>query len=136
MDWISVFRIRIIFDADPDPLPGWWIRIRIRPKIEQIPIFFFLISKRCFFVVLILSLLFAYIKQNKWFLFKKLYFYNFGWFVCEFITIITRIQINVSGSGSGQMIRIRPNPDPDPKHCWLWKRREVIYQIKMFNLNL
>ena len=33
------------FDADPDPLPGWWIRIRvrfwirIRPKIEQIQFF-------------------------------------------------------------------------------------------------
>ena len=69
---------------------------------------------QCFFVV-IFSLLFAYIKQN---LFNKnLYFYNFGWFVCEFITIFfgTRIQINVSWCGSGQIIRIRP--DSDPKHC-------------------
>ena len=51
----------------------------------------------------------------------KIYSYNFGWFLCEFITIVfvtTRIRIHVSwsGSGSGQMIRIRP--DPESKH-WL-----------------
>ena len=88
-------------DADPDPdsLPGWWIRIRvririIRPIIEQVPIFFFLISSVqglkliTMFFCCNFSLIFAYIKQNQRLpLKKKIIFYNFGWFVCELITI-------------------------------------------------
>ena len=123
----SVFRIRFILmhgsasgitDLGPvlDPGPVW---IRIRPKIEQIPIFCLLILFCIRFKtnnnVLLLFWFWAYYSRilNKIsdFFKKKLYFYNFGWFVCEFIRTFfgTRIQINVSwsGSGSGPMIRIR-----------------------------
>ena len=69
---------------------------------KQIPIFFFLIffcnrykTHSDVFVVVILSLLFTYIKQNKWVLFKK-YSYNFGRYVCELITIYFLLP----GSGS------------------------------------
>ena len=55
---------------------------------------------------------------KKWFLEEeKLYSYNFGWFLCEFITRIifaTRIHVSWNGSGSGQTIQIQP----DPKH-WM-----------------
>ena len=71
-----------------------------------------------------MTLLFMCIKQKRD-LKKKIYSYNFGWFLCEFITIFfaTGIRFHVawSGSGSGprQMIWIRPDPDPDPKHCFI-----------------
>ena len=71
---IILMRIRIRGSAsgmmDPDPGPVL-DPIRIRPKIEQILIFFFLIFSvygfkliNDVFFVVILSLLFAYIKQN------------------------------------------------------------------------
>ena len=88
------------------------IRIRIRPKMEQIPILFFLIffcirfkTYNDVFFVIILSLLFAYMKQNKWFL------HNFGWFVCEFITIF--FWYPDPDPRFLMRIRIRPN-DTDP----------------------
>ena len=100
-------------------IPFILMQIRIRPKIEQIPIFFFLIffCKRfklitMFFVVVILSLLFTY-KQNKWFL--KLYSYNFGRFVCEFITIFL-----LPGSGS-----TFPEVDPDPAQWYESHRIQI-----------
>ena len=83
------------------------IRIRIRPKIEQIIIFFCIRFKTHNNVfVVILSLLFAYIKQN-----KKIYFYNFGLFVREFITIFFRYLD--PDQRFLKWIRIPPN-DTDP----------------------
>ena len=58
-----------------------------------------------FFLCAILSLLFTYIKQNKWFKIKIFYSYKFGWFVCEFITIY----LLLPGSRS-----TFPEVDPDP----------------------
>ena len=79
-DPLHLMRIRILILGsasgimDPGPVTDSnRIRLRIRPIIKQIPIYFFLIFffKRykthndVFFVVVILSLLFTYIKPNK-----------------------------------------------------------------------
>ena len=81
---------------------------------EQIPIFVLIFfceryktHNDVFFVIL--SLLFTYIKQNKRFCFKKLYSYNFGWFLYEFITIYFLLP----GSRS-KFPEVDPDPDPDP----------------------
>ena len=91
------------------------VRFRIRPKIEQSPIFFFLIFfckryKTNFFCNFELIIHVCILNKISNFFFFKLYSYNFGWFLCEFVRIFfaTRIRINVFWlrSGSGQMIRI------------------------------
>ena len=122
----SVLRIRIIWCGSADPLPGWWIRIRvwfwirIRPKIEQIPIFFCIRFKThndifccCNFELIIrvyeTKYVISFFLNYIFIILVDLYASLSRFFFC------TRIQINVSWSGSWPMIRIRP--DPDPKHC-------------------
>ena len=86
-----------------------------------------------FFLVVILSLLFVYIKQNEWFLKKKNYFFIILVDLYASLSRFcfgTRIQINVSWYGSGQMIRIRP--DPDPKH---WIPGTRYSALKQFTLD-
>ena len=74
-----------------DRLPGWWIRIRFR--FWTIFQFFSLLNKINYFFK------------------KKLYFYSFGWFVCEFITIF--FWYPDPDQRFLMRIRIRPN-DTDP----------------------
>ena len=64
------------------------------------------------FLLSFISLLLMCIQQKNYFL-KKIIFYNFGWFLCVFITIFllpgsgSTFSRSGSGLGSGQMIRIR-----------------------------
>ena len=53
---------------------------------------------------------------------KKLYFYNFGWFVGEFTTIF--FWYPDPDQRFLMRIRIRPN-DTDPKH-WLWQTTAIV----------
>ena len=122
-----------------DPLPGWWIRIRGRFLIR---ILFFSVQgvkliTMFFVVVVILSLLFAYIKLNKWL--KKNYIFIIlvdSYASLSLFFFCTRIQINVSwyGSGSGSWPMIRIRPDPDPKHWYpVWV---VILRLWTLGANL
>ena len=82
--------------------------IRIRPKIGKIPILFYLffsvkdilLKSVCFFSFM--SYYSCALKKKVNFSTKKIWYsYNFGWFLCEFITI--------------------SDPDPDPRFL-MWIR--------------
>ena len=72
-----------------------------------------------------MSLLFTYIKQNKWLLKKKTIFLYFDWFSCEVITIFL-----LPGSGS-----TFPEMDPDPDKIWsdrILIRNTALKDLKFF----
>ena len=125
------------FNADPDPdsrirlrdgriRVQFRIRIRIRPKIEQIPIFFFKSYKtqRFFFCNIELIINVYILSKISDFLFKKLYSNNFGWFVCEFITIYFLLPGSRSTFPEG-------DPDPDPA-IWYGSNRIRIRNTDCF----
>ena len=81
-----------------------WIREDPNSDLNPNWIFFLIFSVKdvrpCFFLSF-MSLLSMCIKQKV--ISKKMYSYNFGWFLCEFITIFFafRIRNHVSWSGTG-----------------------------------